>query len=117
MNTRKIEPGMVCMVVGHKRDGCPHIGRFVTVVRKVQPGEQYHSRLIYNAYATRDAWLCKGEDVYAWSEFTQTWVNFDNNCFHFPEHLIPVVPPEEQLQYTSLKTIKVPSDAKELTAT
>lgn len=114
---RTIEPGMVCMVVGHKLEDCPNIGRFVTVVRQVQPGEQYNSHRIYSAYATRPAWLCKGEDVYAWSELWQTWMNYNNICFHFPEHLIPIVPPEEQLKHSTNKTLKVPNDARELTAT
>ena len=90
----KLEPGMMCLVIGYKSDPA-NVGKVVTLVEYVLEGSL---NLSGNPYKS-SAWVCYGKDLYSLS--ANTTVCRDKGLF-LPEHLMPIRTEEDPLEITDV---------------
>lgn len=111
---RKIEPGMLCLVTGGR-----NTGRECTAIRVVQPGERIPETLSHYI-GKRPVWFVQGPSIKCWVEFKFFGFGCEmyQNGYGYvrEEHLLPIQP-DQQLQQTEVKKLKVPHGTQELTIT
>lgn len=120
-HSNKVKPGVLCLIIGGRK-GTPNIGKQVEAVRKVSHGETLGPwKVSLDGARTEIAWLVKGNpDVQTFITpnlsspgFRTMTLNGETVALVKERNLLPITPPAPNLQVTSIKKLKVPSDATE----
>lgn len=112
MNTRKIEPGMLCLVVQGM-----NTGRECTTIRLLQPGESTEPEFPgYVDISCPPCWLVRGPSIETKKSYDRFTHYVNGYGLQSDRQLLPIQP-DQQLHMTEVKKLKVPHDARELTET
>lgn len=116
MSNMRVSPGTPCIIIGGS-GGSPNIGKQVEAVRLVCSGDRIGPWRVSNKQKGR-TWMVKGSpEIKTKLASNGVWVHLqlNNETFSIIKevHLLPITPPAPRLQVTSIKKLKVPSDATE----
>ena len=104
MNTRKIEPGMLCMVVGTR-----NAGRECTAIRRVTEHEyvkEFERSGRGIPYVSRSGWLVHGPQITTFNHIQGEYLA-QGYAVCTDSELLPIQP-DNKLTMTEIKKIKVP---------